>query len=468
MFASVDEITRENGRGVAIREAAPVAALSGSYDSVRDAYLLEMGKTWIKKRPFVVIPAMALQFYFLWMSDYPRMRLAVLATAHLLLDALIIKQAIRIRQAKAFDQAAVFSSSAVVIFVHTLGLAMTGGLRSPLLPTLLASTMIALVSYGRRLETGILLGLAAAVFLGLAIGPAAWFGPTVTEPWFTVSLTTSLLAFVFITGPAMAALMDTYVASGRTVARMRSDLVALHEQRARSMEALSARVAHDIKNPLAAIAGLSQLLLKNETDERARERLLVIVQETERMERILKDYLTFSKPLIDLAPSPTRLDRAIEHVVFALEGKAHQSGVQVFLELGPVEGVVDGPRIEDALLNLVGNAIEATPRGGRVDVQLTRSGPDLTIRVRDTGRGMPTDVLERIGTPFFTTRADGTGLGVAIARSVAKAHGGNLSYESDVGKGTSAILSLPVHGRECRKGPSESLPCVRPRKEAAE
>jgi signal transduction histidine kinase len=109
-------------------------------------------------------------------------------------------------------------------------------------------------------------------------------------------------------------------------------------------------------------------------------------------------------------------------------------------------------RDDTALLNLVANGIEATPPGGEVEVEVRPAAEQIEIVVRDTGRGMPPETLRRVGTPFFTTREEGTGLGVALARSVIALHGGSVRYESEPGKGTTVRATLPgVAGRRSRE-----------------
>jgi two-component system sensor histidine kinase HydH len=102
---------------------------------------------------------------------------------------------------------------------------------------------------------------------------------------------------------------------------------------------------------------------------------------------------------------------------------------------------------KEALLNLVSNAIEATPPGGEVVVEVRSCAGQAEIVVRDTGRGMPPETLRRLGTPFFTTREDGIGLGVLLARSVIALHGGSLFYESEPGRGTTVRATLPSRTR---------------------
>jgi signal transduction histidine kinase len=104
----------------------------------------------------------------------------------------------------------------------------------------------------------------------------------------------------------------------------------------------------------------------------------------------------------------------------------------------------DPRRIREVVVNLVANAIDATPPGGDVVVEVRRAGDAIEIAVRDTGHGMPQEMLRRLGTPFFTTRDDGTGLGIVLARSVVAQHGGSLRYDSEPGKGTTASITLPA------------------------
>jgi len=107
----------------------------------------------------------------------------------------------------------------------------------------------------------------------------------------------------------------------------------------------------------------------------------------------------------------------------------------------PVQG--DPRRLKEALINLVANAIEATPSGGSVHLRVRTTASAVTLEVKDSGRGIAPDDLERLGTSFFTTRPNGTGLGVVLAQGVITQHGGTLSYTSAVGQGTSATITLP-------------------------
>jgi signal transduction histidine kinase len=113
------------------------------------------------------------------------------------------------------------------------------------------------------------------------------------------------------------------------------------------------------------------------------------------------------------------------------------------LEGGPTPVQGDPRRLKEALINLVANAIEATPNGGSVRVRVRGVGGDVALEVKDSGRGIAPEDLERLGTSFFTTRPNGTGLGVVLAQGVITQHGGSLAYASTVGHGTTATIMLP-------------------------
>jgi len=113
---------------------------------------------------------------------------------------------------------------------------------------------------------------------------------------------------------------------------------------------------------------------------------------------------------------------------------------------------VDTRRLREALFNLVTNALDATASGGKVEVRIAQRDGEAQVEVRDSGRGMPPEVLERVGTPFFTTREQGTGLGVAMARAAFTQHGGSLEYRSEEGRGTVVVGVLPLQQKRVTLG----------------
>ncbi len=214
----------------------------------------------------------------------------------------------------------------------------------------------------------------------------------------------------------------------------------------RNLEQVDLKMAHELKNPLSAVKALVQLGLRNPAEGPSHERLALIARQVARMQEILQRFLSSRRALDEMAPTRVHLGALVAGTLLALSARADAARVRLssrgdaFLEADP-------RRLEEALLNLVANAIEATPPGGEVNVEV-RPGVDQTeILVRDTGRGIPPDALRSVGTPFFTTRAEGTGLGVALARSAIALHGGSLCYESEPGKGTTVTAKLPSRAR---------------------
>ena len=162
------------------------------------------------------------------------------------------------------------------------------------------------------------------------------------------------------------------------------------------------------------------------------------------MEAILGEYLSFSRPLEDIRPETIDLGALARDVLDVLDGRAVGAGVSLALE-GSAPAVQGDPRrLKEALINLVANAIEATPSGGTVALRMRSAGGSVQLDVQDSGRGIAPDDLERLGTSFFTTRPDGTGLGVVLAQGVVAQHGGKVHYASELGRGTQVTITLPA------------------------
>jgi two-component system, NtrC family, sensor histidine kinase HydH len=323
--------------------------------------------------------------------------------------------------------------------VTFLTVAVTGGVESPLLVTLVTPYFAALAVLGDRRETRAMLGATALGVWLLALLPRAWTGPSLPSSVHTALVLVSILGLVALLAPVHAALRRRSEALARARDEMASEALA----RARSLEQVGARVAHELKNPLSAVKALVQLGARSPAEAASHERLRVVETEVARMQDILQDYLSFTRPLQDVRPQRTALGSLVADALLVLSARADHGGVQLS-SLGDATVEADPRRLKEALLNLVTNAIEATPPGGEVVVEVRPSGEQAEILVRDTGRGMPPESMKRLGTPFFTTREEGTGLGVVLARSVVAQHGGTLRYESEPGKGTTVIATLPA------------------------
>lgn len=331
----------------------------------------------------------------------------------------------------------------MAIAAHGAVVILTGGLFSPLLPSLLAVSVAAFHVFGRLRASLFAFVITFGLIASSACIPGLWCGPRVAAPYDVLLTLWSLLHALLMLRAVALYVADTQRHTTDALANAREDLLAATVERAKSLEAIGSRVAHELKNPLASIKALVRLVRKNSEDTTAQERLDVVENEVTRMERILRDYLSFSRPLEDLRPQPVELGVLADDVIAALEGRAAAAGVRLARKPSTSTIVGDPRRLKEALLNLIGNAVEATPHGGTVLVSVREHDGGARIEIADTGKGIGDADLQRLGTPFFTTREGGTGLGVVLARSVVLQHGGTLEYESEIGKGTTAKVTLP-------------------------
>jgi signal transduction histidine kinase len=328
-------------------------------------------------------------------------------------------------------QAALFVTTGVTV-------AVTGGVRSPLLVTFITAYFAAVAATGDRRGTRILLGATALGAVALALLPRAWTGPALSGPAHAALVALSVLGVGALLAPFRAGLRKKRDELARARQEMASDALT----RAQTLEQIGSKVAHELKNPLTGVKALVQLGLRNPAEAASRERLEVVEREVTRMQEILQNYLSFTRPLQRLTPSRVDLGPLVSETLVVLSARADDARVRLYAQ-GDATLEADPRRLKEALLNLVANAIEATPPEGEVVVEVRPAGDAAEIVVRDTGRGMPAETLRRIGTPFFTTRDDGTGLGVVLARSVIAQHGGALTYESEPGNGTRVRVTLP-------------------------
>lgn len=239
--------------------------------------------------------------------------------------------------------------------------------------------------------------------------------------------------------------------SYRRLQQQSERIIAVEEQlrRAEKLSTLgemAAVLAHEIRNPLGSIRGTAEILRDDYpagTDKH--EFIDIQIRETERLNRVVEDFLRMARPQQG-EKRLCSLREELETIVTLTAGSARDRGVQLVLE--PTgEGLfmlADGEKLRQAFLNILINALQATPSGGRVIVSARMVDDCALISFRDSGAGIPAENLERIFEPFFTTKADGTGLGLAVTRKIVEAHGGNLMVTSVPGVGTTVEITLAL------------------------
>jgi len=376
-------------------------------------------------------------------AGYPTWR-AVSATGVFLMFTLIQKGWIRsLHDALSFDRVFIGINLSAQTMV-TLIVGLTGGLQSPSVPNLLLPSVISLLFFGPHAVSRWIAFASALLIVAMGLLPHAVVGPTLEVRHYAVALGVGLIWNLFLLHTMVGKMTRAASKAGHSMACLREERLSDAEAQLRRLQSVGAKVAHELKNPLASIKGLCQLVARTPESERTQERLAVVASEISRMETILHEYLSFSRPLEDLRPEALDVSAIARDVLDVLAGRADQAAVTMTLDGAATAVHGDGRRLKEALLNLVANAIEATPSGGTVALRLRNGGGSVVLEIRDSGRGIAPEDLERIGTPFFTTRSKGTGLGVTLAQGVILQHGGTLRYASTLGQGTTATISLPV------------------------
>ncbi len=225
-----------------------------------------------------------------------------------------------------------------------------------------------------------------------------------------------------------------------------------------SLEILIASLAHEIRNPLAAIKTFTQLLPERMDDEEFRTNFLKVTSgEIDRLIALLDELGRFVHPS-EPNPKEEDVNVLIDKMGLLLAAEARRKNIRLSQNFAPHLPLVrvDAEKIKQVLLNVLLNAIQAMPGGGQVWMETQvldfpcegKTEPFLRIEVRDSGVGIPKENIDRVFDPFFSTRPGGSGLGLAISRQIIHEQGGSIEVQSETEKGTSFFIYLPVRKRE--------------------
>ena len=232
----------------------------------------------------------------------------------------------------------------------------------------------------------------------------------------------------------------------RTVTRHRRELSG---DKARSLEQLSASIAHEIRNPITAAKSLVQQMGEDPRSDENMEYAAVALAELDRVERSISHLLRYAREE-DIELRTTRLEEVMTSALETLSERIKKAGVDVQSKVdaaGEMEG--DPEKLRRVFINLIGNAVDVLSESGverpciELGVGENLAGTEVWASVRDNGPGIDPERQEKIFTPFYTSRADGTGLGLAITRKLVEVHGGVIELDSQVDKGTEFRLSFP-------------------------
>lgn len=209
---------------------------------------------------------------------------------------------------------------------------------------------------------------------------------------------------------------------------------------------MAAIVAHEIRNPLTAVKGFAQRIKRKAPDnERVAQYADIIREEVDRLDAVITDVLDFARRA---APNwqEVQLSRVLIQTVDILTAGMDKAKVAVSIEIDPnlpsLRG--DPSQLKQVFLNIGQNALQSMPEGGALGVFATCRNNRIYVSIQDTGKGIPPDIREKIFQPFYTTRTHGTGLGLSLAQHIVEDHGGVITFESEVGQGTTFTIELPV------------------------
>jgi signal transduction histidine kinase len=232
----------------------------------------------------------------------------------------------------------------------------------------------------------------------------------------------------------------------RTVSRQR---VVLEDEKLRSLEELSASIAHEIRNPITAAKSLVQQLGEDPASSENVEYANIALQELDRVEKSISHLLRYAREE-EMHPRQMKLVDAVESALETLRERVVSSGVKVRRDFDvPGDLIGDAEQLRRVFINVIGNALDAFAEAKTANPSLVIAlgenlgGSEIWARVKDNGPGMDADTQTRIFKPFFTSKANGTGLGLAITRKLVDAHGGAIEVTSTPGQGTEFTLHFP-------------------------
>ncbi|MEH6954899.1 HAMP domain-containing sensor histidine kinase [Neobacillus drentensis] len=279
------------------------------------------------------------------------------------------------------------------------------------------------------------------VCMGITLGILTVMGMSFAHPhsnWLD-----AWIAFLFL--PSLGIGIISYgIEFVRRNNEMQQELIKAEKLKA--VEQMGAAISHEIRNPLTAASGFVQLLQDDYLSRQKRKEYLSIVkEELISAERVIQDYLTFAKPSLE-AFEELNVKSELRQIINILQPLANQNSVEVntdFSVIGFIKG--DLQKFRQCFVNVLKNAIESMPNGGYLTITTEYSKNFVTISVKDTGVGMTIEQLERLGEPFYSTKGkNGTGLGMMVVYSIARAMDGTIWAESEIGVGTTFYFKFPT------------------------
>ncbi|WP_233711114.1 sensor histidine kinase [Lederbergia citrisecunda] len=218
----------------------------------------------------------------------------------------------------------------------------------------------------------------------------------------------------------------------------------LTAEKLEAVEQMGAAISHEIRNPLTSAIGFAQLLDEDSLENGKRMQYLSIIKgELEAAERVIKDYLTFSKPQIE-SLEKLNINNELFHILKLMEPLANSASIKIscnFSSIGYIEG--ERQKFQQCFIYIIRNAIESLPNGGDILIETETTKKNIIIYIKDSGFGMSKTNIERLGEPYYVTNGKkGTGLSIMVAYSIVRAMNGTVDVHSEIGIGTTFRFSF--------------------------
>jgi signal transduction histidine kinase len=217
-----------------------------------------------------------------------------------------------------------------------------------------------------------------------------------------------------------------------------------HSERLALIGQMATAIGHEIRNPLSSLKGFTQL--QKESYPNTNDYYPIMIQEIDRISSIVNDLMYLGKPKA-IKYEKASIEEIIEYTLSITQQMAESNGVKI-------EKIIDGPiaqldcdekQLKQVFINLIKNGIEAMVEGGRLQINVKEiNHKDILVSIEDEGHGIAKENIPNLGEPFFTTKKDGTGLGLMVTSQIIRDHNGGLRFESNIGKGTKVLVNLPI------------------------
>jgi len=341
----------------------------------------------------------------------------------------------------------------VVGLLQLLVLFATGGIVSPVLLAMLLVCFVASTTSSRRTSGSTVAAQTLALTAASVLEYLQPFGSLVPIPFKTVMhagpspalllvYTSIAIVFFFVTREVGHRLQLSFADLILRTHVAREQSLQLHQEKLSELTLLTGEIAHELKNPLASIKGLAALLAQRHAGSEP-EPLVVLRREVDRMQAILEEFLNFSRPLVPLNLRNVDLTQIATEVAAMHEGLSEARGIVVeMVNAGAVAVQGDPRKIRQVLVNLLQNALEASGTGGHIWIRVVDNDQGAEVLVEDDGKGLDPAVAARIFEAGVTNKHEGSGLGLSVARGLARQHGGDVSVVDRAPGGCSAKLTL--------------------------